>query len=120
MIFGCSLAGGTGSFVAVAGAEAAESVISQHVDCFQVGDTEGFAAVDVGDSVAEGFAWSGAEGFGGTFLADYVDCLSQSSYPCSSSFLQMGQVVPMSIFLWLVWTLSGHEGLLQFWVIFLF
>ena len=64
MIFDCSLARGTGSFAAVAGAEAAESFVSQHVDCFVVGDTEGFVAVGIGDSVAEGFVQSEAEGFG--------------------------------------------------------
>ena len=75
MLFNCSLAGGTGSFVAVAvtGAEAAENFVFQHVDCFVVGDTEVFVAVGFGDSAAEGFVWSGAEGFGGMFLADYVD-----------------------------------------------
>ena len=78
MIFDCSLAEGAGSFVAVAvtGTEAAESFVSQHIDCFVVGDTEGFVAVGVGDSVTEGFVLSGAEGFG--VLS------SQSSSPCSS------------------------------------
>ena len=51
----------------------AESFVSQHVYCFVIGDAEGFVAVDVGDSVAEGFVWSGAEGFGGAFLADFGD-----------------------------------------------
>ena len=35
---------------------------------------EGFVAVGIGDSVAEDFVWSRAEGFGGAFLADFVDC----------------------------------------------
>ena len=72
------MAGGAGNFVVVAvtgaEAEAAESFVSQHVDCFVFGDTEGFVAVGIEDSVAGGFVWSGAEGFGGTFLADFADC----------------------------------------------
>ena len=70
MIFNCSLAGGAGSFVVVAvtGAVAAESFVSQQVDCFVVGDTEGFVAVGVGDSVAQGFAWSGTGGLRGHIL----------------------------------------------------
>ena len=72
--FYCSLAGGNGCLVAVAGAEAAEKSEFQHVDCFVVGDTEGFVAVDIRDSPAGGFMWSGAEGFGGAFLSDFVYC----------------------------------------------
>ena len=66
MIFDCSLAGGAGSFVVVAvtGAEAAESFVSQHVDSFVVGDTEGFVAVGVGDSVAEGLCSLGLKVLG--------------------------------------------------------
>ena len=59
MIFDCSVAG---------------DFVSQHIDCFVIRDAEGFVAVGVGDSVAEGFVWSGAEGFRDTFLADFVDC----------------------------------------------
>ena len=33
----------------------AESFVSQHVDCFVIGDAEGFVAVGIGDSVAGGF-----------------------------------------------------------------
>ena len=74
MIFDCSLAGGTGSFVAVTGAEAAESFVSQQVDCFVIGDIDGFVAVGIVDSVAEGFVLSWDEGLEGAFLADFVDC----------------------------------------------
>ena len=46
MNFACSLTGGTGSFVVVAGAEVSESFVFQLV---------GFVAVGIGSSVAEGF-----------------------------------------------------------------
>ena len=45
----------------------AESFVSQHVYCFVIGDAEGPVAVGIGNSVAEGFVWSGAEGFRGAF-----------------------------------------------------
>ena len=122
MIFDCSVAGGTGSFVVVAvtGAETTGSFVSQHVDCFVVGDTEGFVAVGIGYSVAEGFVQSGAEGFGGAFLANFVDCHHNPLLHVLLHFCKWGNVVPMSIFLWLVWALSWHGGLLQFWVVLLF
>ena len=65
MIFDCPLSGGTGSFVVVAGTEAAENFVFQ---------LEGFVAVGIGSSVDEGFVQSGAEAFEGAFLADFVDC----------------------------------------------
>ena len=40
--------------------------VSQHVNCFVI-DAEGFVAVDIGDSTAEGFVQSGAEGLGTNF-----------------------------------------------------
>ena len=55
MIFDFPLAGGAGSLVVVAGAEAAESFDFQ---------LEGFVAVGVGGSVGEYFVWFGVEGFG--------------------------------------------------------
>ena len=45
-----------------------ESFVSQHVDCFVIGDAEGVVAVGIGGSAAEGFVWSGAEGFWGLIL----------------------------------------------------
>ena len=48
--------------------------VSQYIDCFVIGDAEGFVAVGIGDSAAEGFVQSGAEDFEGAFLADFVDC----------------------------------------------
>ena len=54
MIFDCSAA------------RDAESVVSKHVNCFVIGDVEGFATVGIGDSAAEGFVRSGAEGFWST------------------------------------------------------
>ena len=71
-------------------AEDAESFVSQHVDCSVVGGAEGYVAVGIGDSVAEGFVRSGAECFGGTFWVDFCRSPSQSSL-CSSLFTQMGQ-----------------------------
>ena len=70
--------------VAVTGAEAAESFVSQHVDCFVVGDTEGFVAVGIGDPVAEGSVQFGAKGFGGAF---WVDFLGHHPSPFSMFFL---------------------------------
>ena len=58
MIFDCSVAG---------------DFVSQLVDCFVI-DAEGFVVVGIGDSVAEGFVQSGAEGFGGIFWVDFVGC----------------------------------------------
>ena len=95
MIFDCPLAGGTGSFVALAGAEAAESFVFQ---------LKGFVAVGVGSSAAEGFVQSGAEGFEGTSLADFVDC-HPNPLLCVLHFCKWGSVVPMCNSLQLVW---GH------------
>ena len=61
MIFDCSVTGH------------AEKFVSQYVDNFVIGDAEEFVSVGIGDFVAEGFVQSGAEGFGGAFLADLVD-----------------------------------------------
>ena len=120
MIFDCSLAGDAGSLVAVAGTKAAESSDFQHVDYFVVGYTEGFVAVGIGDSVAGGFVWSGVEGFGGAFMADFVDCHPNPLLCVLLHFCKWGSVVHMSIFLWFVWALSWCRGLLQFWVVLLF
>ena len=71
---------------------------SQHVDCFVVGDTEGFVAVGIGDSAAGGFAWSGAGGFRGTFLAYFVDCHPSLLLHVLLHFCKWGDVVSISIF----------------------
>ena len=97
MIFDCSVAG---------------DFVSQHIDCFVIRDAEGFVAVGIGDSVAEGFLQSGAEHFDGTFMADFVHC--------HLHFCKWGNAVPMSFFLWLVWALSWFGELLQYWVVLLF
>ena len=110
MIFDCSLAGDAGSFVAVAMTKAAESSVSQHVDCFVVGDTEGFVFVGIRNSVAEGVVCSGAKGVGGAFLADFVDCHPNPLLCVLLYFWKWGNAVSMSIFQWLVWALSWHGG----------
>ena len=99
MMFDCSVVGD------------AESFVSQNVDCFVIGDAEGCVAVGIGDSMSEGFVWSGAEGLG---VHSWQVCRSpsQSSSLCSSSFLQMGQCSCHKHFLWLVWVLSWCRGLL--------
>ena len=94
MIFYCSVAGDF------------ESLVSQYVDCFMIGDAEGFVAVGIGDSVAEGSVWSQAEGFRGAFLADSVDCHPSPLLHVFLHFCKWGNAVPMSIFLWLVWAWS--------------
>ena len=91
MIFNCSAAGD------------AESFVSQHVDCFAIGNAEGSVAVGIGDSVAEGFVQSMAEGFGGTFWVDFVGHHSSPLLHALPHFCKWGNTVPMSIFLWLVW-----------------
>ena len=96
---------------------AALDFVSQHVDCFVVGEAEGSVAVDIGDSTAEGSVQSGAEGFGGAFLADFVDYHPSPLLCVLLHFSKWGIVVTMSIFLWLVWALSWHGRLLQFWVV---
>ena len=82
MIFDCSVAGD------------AESFVSQHVDCFVIGNAEGFMAVGIGDSVAEGFVQSGAEGFGVTFLADFVGCHPSPLLCVLLHFCKWDNVVP--------------------------
>ena len=104
MIFDCSAAG---------------DFVSQHVDCFVI-DVEGLVAVGIGGSAAEGFVWSGAKDFGGAFLADYVDHHPSPLFHVLLHFCKWGNVVPMSIFLWLVWAWLWHWGLLQFGVVLLF
>ena len=116
-IFDCSLAGGAGSFVT--GAEAAESFVSQLVDHFVVGDTEGFVAVGIGDFVAEGFLWSGAEGFEGIFLANFVDCHPNPPL-CVLHFCKCGSMVPMSIFCGLFGHCHGMGDCCSFGLFFCF
>ena len=86
MNFDCSLAGGTGSFVVVAGAEIAKSFVFQLV---------WFVAVGIRSSAAEGFVQSGAEGFGGTFLADFVDHHPNPLLHVPLHFCKWGSAVPM-------------------------
>ena len=102
MIFDCPLAGGTRSFVVVAGAEAAESFV------FHV---EGFVAMGIGSSAADGFVWSGAEDFRGAFLADFVDC-HPSPLLVLLHFCKWGSAVPMGNSLQLVWQHPSFWGLL--------
>ena len=102
MNFDCSLAGGTGSFVVVAGAEAVESFVFQ---------LEGFVAGGIGSSVAEGFVQSGAEGFGSAFLANFVDHHPNPLHVLFH-FCKWGSVVPMCNSLLLVWGLPSLWGLL--------
>ena len=85
MIFDCPLAGDVGSFVVMAGAEAAEHFVFQ---------LEGFVAVSIGSFTAEGVLWSGAESFGGAFLADFVDCHPNPLLHVFLHFFQMGQCSP--------------------------
>ena len=103
MIFDCSLARGSGSFVAVAGAEVAEIV------AFQL---EGFVAVGTGGSAAEGFVQSGAQGFGSTSLADFVDCHPNPLPQVLLHFWKWGSVLPMCNPLQLVWGCPSLWGLL--------
>ena len=86
MIFDCSVA------------EDAEGFVSQHVDCFVIGDAEGSVAVDIGDSMAEGFVQSGAEGFGSTFWVDFVGHHPSPLLCALLHFCKWDNVVPMSIF----------------------
>ena len=86
MNFDCSLAGVTGSFVVVAGSEVAESFVFQLV---------GFVAVGIGSFATEGFVWSGAEGFGGAFLADNVDHHPNPLLHVLLHFCKWVSVVPM-------------------------
>ena len=51
-------------------------------------------AVGIGSSAAEGFVWSGDEGFGGTFLADFVDCLPNPLLHVLLHFCKWGSTVP--------------------------
>ena len=83
---------------------AAGDFVSQHVDCFVI-DVEGFVAMGVGGSAAEGFVQSGAEGFWGALLADFVDC-HPNPLLCVLQFCKWGNVVPMITFLWHVWAWS--------------
>ena len=99
MIFDCSVAG---------------DFASQHIHCFVIRDAEGFLAVGVGDSVADGLVQSGAEGFGGAFLVDFVDhhpspLLHVLLCFCKCSPHEHFSVVCLGIVM--VW------GLLQFWVV---
>ena len=94
MIFDCSAAGD------------AEGFVSQHVNCFVFGGVEGSVVVGIGDSVAEGFVWSGAEGFGCAFWVYFVDHHLSLLLHVLLCFCRWGSVVPMNIFLWLVWPLS--------------
>ena len=82
-------------------------------------------AGDMGSSVAVAVALvviraEVAESFGGTFLSDFVDHHPSSLLHALLHFCKWGNVVTMSIFLWLVWALSWCWGLLQFWVVLLF
>ena len=79
---------------------------SQNVDCFVIGDAKGFVAVGIGNSAAEHFVQSGAEGFQGTFLADFVDCHPSPLLHILLTFCKWGNAVPMNIFLWFVWALG--------------
>ena len=99
MIFDCSAAG---------------DFVSQHVDCFVIGDAEGSVAVGIGDSAAEVFVWSVAEGFGDAFWVDFVGHHPSPLLCVLLCFCKWGNAVPMSIFLWFVWALSWCRGLLQF------
>ena len=94
--------------------------VSQHADCFVIGDAEGFVAVGIGDSAAEGFVWSGAEGFGGTFLADFVDCHPSPLLCVLLHFCKWSNAVPTSIFLWLVCHGHGMGDCCKFGLFFCF
>ena len=69
---------------------------SRHIYCFVI-DTEWFVAVGVGDSAAEGFVQSGAEGFGGAFWVDFVGCHPRPLLCSLLCFCKWGNGVPMSI-----------------------
>ena len=106
MIFDCSLVGSAGSLVAMARAEGAESFVLQ---------LEGFVAVGIGGSAAEGFVWSGAKGFGGTSLADFVDCHPNPLLHVLLHFCKGGSVVPTCNPLLLVWGAFITLGIAATW-----
>ena len=106
MIFDCPLSRGTGSFVVVAAAEAAENFVFQH---------EGFVAVGVRSSVAECFVWSGAEGFWGASMADFVDHDPNPFLHVLLHFCKWGSAVPMCNSLQLVWGASITLGIAATW-----
>ena len=83
--------------------------------CSVAGGTEGFVAVAVAMAWAET-----AKSFGGAFLTDFVDHHPSPLLCALLHICKWGNVVPMSIFLWLVWALPWHGGLLQFWAVLLF
>ena len=87
------------------------------VGCSVAGGAGSLVAVAV---VVTGAGAEAAESFGVTFLADFVDHHPSPLLHTLLHFCKWGNVVPMIIFLWFVWALSCHRGLLQFWYVLLF